>query len=87
MIEHNYGAGTQRAMILADLLDGRKVDWLQCYHLCGSSKASTRVGEIERATGLPIARSWVKFKNVKFKQYWIDFDKMTKAQKKKYGVK
>jgi hypothetical protein len=87
MIDHNYGAGTQRSEILRHLLGGVRLDWMDCLALSGTSKASTRIGEIRRSTGLVIQSEMVSRNGKRFKEYWIDFSKMTKQQNRKYGVK
>jgi hypothetical protein len=80
----NYGAGTQRKIILELLLSGFVLDWRGCLNMAGSSKASTRIGEIERATELPIKREWKEKGGVRFMTYWLDFKSMTESQRKKY---
>ncbi len=65
-----YGARTQRAMIVKALNAGKKLDWLSAFRLCGTSKLSTRLCEIKKDTGMKIEYCWVQNGCGSFKQYW-----------------
>ncbi len=65
-----YGVATQRAMIVRALNQGKKLDWLSGFRLCGTSKLSTRLGEIKKDTGMKIDYCWVQRGSGSFKRYW-----------------
>ena len=60
---------TQNRKIYLALCAGRMLDPLAVQRLCGSMKASTRMGEVEQQYAIVVARGWKKTRNTKVRTY------------------
>lgn len=70
------GYMTQHKAILAHLGQGKPLTPVQAYEVAGTTKLSTRIGELRRQ-GYPIKDRWVHIKNryghnAKFKEYYME---------------
>jgi hypothetical protein len=70
-INSNSKTETQKEALLKHLLKGKAMTGLQAMNICGTMKASTRLGELRRMSW-PIQDCWVRTKNgVPVKKYWM----------------
>lgn len=60
---------TQKQKIWQALKQGKTLDWLAAFKLCGTSKLSTRIGELEKERGVKVNRGWKK--PGKVRTYWL----------------
>ena len=64
---------SQKQAIYRELAKGRRLSPIDVQKLCGSMKASTRIGEIEREQRIEIQSEFVRTRNgARHKVYWID---------------
>lgn len=62
---------TQNRLIYRELSKGRILSPLDVQKICGSMKASTRIGEIARKERVTIKSAWVTRRDSRHKVYFI----------------